>query len=401
MIYQAAGYAPFLLLAWLVYWWCCGSGQTRSLWLGSTSLAWLLWLAATSASPQLGLAYVSGMLALAAIVFVWAGRLRRSPSRLGMWAGILVALLPLTGFKYLLPTLPSASAASWAIPLGISYYSFKHVHFLIESQRGKFADAAWRDYLAYICFFPMYAAGPIERYGNLASQFEDVSWSWAELSYGLERILLGCFKKLLLADVLLHGVALSPNALNQQQALALPWYLLLFGCGMRFLQTYLDFSGYTDMAIGTARLFGIRLMENFRAPLLKPNLAEFWRTWHISLSSFARDYVYLPTLGRWRHPTWALLLTMLSIGLWHSGNAGWLLWGLHHGLGLVVLSRWQQWAQARPRLRQLRATTGWRIAGTLATWVYVSLGYALTVYPESWLHAPGLYLRIVSLGIPA
>ncbi|GAB3253151.1 MBOAT family O-acyltransferase [Chitinimonas naiadis] len=398
MIYQAGAYLPFLLLTLLIYWWC-SSGQTRSLWLGTASLGWLLWLAATSSSPRIALAYVLGMLLLTLLVFLWSVRLRRKPSRPGMWGAIALTLLPLAGFKYLAPLLRDQGWAAWAIPLGISYYTFKHIHFIIESSRGKFADAAWREYLAYICFFPMYAAGPIERFGSFVPQFDSLQWSSSDLSRGMERILIGCFKKLLLSDMLFRSLALSPASLNLEQALALPWYLLLLGCLMRFLQTYLDFSGYSDMAIGTARLFGIRLMENFRYPLLKPNLAEFWRAWHISLSSFARDYVYLPALGRWRKPALALLLTMLSIGLWHSGNAGWVLWGLHHGIGLVLLSRYQQWAQRRPGLQQLRRQLSWRFGATLATWLYVGLGYALTVYPEGWISAPRLYLRIVSLGM--
>lgn len=314
-----------------------------------------------------------------------------------MWLLVLLALTPLLGFKYLHPVLAQYGWPAWIVPLGISYYSFKHVHFIVESQRGQFEGARWRDYLAFVCFFPMYVAGPIERFGNFASQLNPTRLVPGDLSIGLERILMGLFKKLVLADLLLAELALQPDMPGQAAALALDWRLAWLGCVLRFLQTYCDFSAYSDMAIGMARLFGIRLMENFHFPLLRPNLAEFWRGWHISLSSFARDYVYSPMLARWNVPSLALILTMLTTGLWHAGNPGWLLWGLHHGVGLVVLGKLHRLATRWAGLQTLRDSLPWRILATVITWLYVSLGYALTLYPQDW-GAARLYLHIISMG---
>jgi alginate O-acetyltransferase complex protein AlgI len=222
-------------------------------------------------------------------------------------------------------------------------------------------------------------------------------WRGEDFSLGLERIVLGAIKKFLLADLLLSAL-MPPAGMTGEALAAQPWHMVLFACFVKFLMTYCDFSGYTDMALGTARLFGIKLMENFNFPLLRSNLAEFWRAWHISLSGFARDYVYFYVLGRWRKPGLALMATMVSIGLWHSGSPGWFLWGVHHGLGLVVLSRFHHAAPRHQRLQRIRTTLAWRVCATLATLLYVSLGYALTFYPQHFASSVQLYLHIVSLG---
>jgi alginate O-acetyltransferase complex protein AlgI len=399
MLYQSPFYLPFLLMALAVYWLVLRTQAQRTVFLGVASAAFLFVLCISRMSVAASVLQVGGMLALSLAVFRWSALLRTRRSSSALVGGIIGALLPLAAFKYLLPPLSAAfDLAAWAIPLGISYYSFKHIHFMIESWRGNFGDATLAQYAAYICFFPMFAAGPIERFGPFQQQFGQLNWRADDASRGLERIVLGAIKKFLLSDLLLSAL-LPPATMSGDALAALPWTTVLFACSVKFLLTYCDFSGYTDMALGTARLFGITLMENFNFPLLRSNLAEFWRAWHISLSGFARDYVYFYVLGRWRKPWVALMATMLAIGLWHSGNPGWLLWGVHHGLGLVLLSRFHHAAPRYPRLQSLRRHWGWRLGGTFATLIYVSLGYALTFHPQHFASSVQLYLHIVSLGV--
>jgi alginate O-acetyltransferase complex protein AlgI len=398
MLYQSPLYLPFLVLSLLFYWLILHTNLQRTVFLGVASVALLLGLG----TPRIGLGitalHVGGMLALTLAVFWWAARLRRQPSGLVLSAAILLCLLPLATYKYLLPSIQNSLALPlWVVPLGISYYTFKNIHFLVESQRGKFDQCQIKDYLAYICFFPMYSAGPIERMDNFGPQLENLQWRADEFSLGLERIAIGAMKKFLLAD-LVFATLMPPATVSSAMLAALPWHTGLFACLVKFLQTYFDFCGYTDMALGTARLFGIKLMENFEYPLLRSNLAEFWRAWHISLSSFARDYIYFPMLGRWRRPAVALIATMTSIGLWHGGNPGWVMWGMHHGMGLVLLARFHHMAPRYTNLQRLRATLGWRLASTLSTWVYVSLGYALTFNAQHVATSLQLYLHIVTLG---
>ncbi|NNM00914.1 MAG: hypothetical protein HKO62_09210, partial [Gammaproteobacteria bacterium] len=143
----------------------------------------------------------------------------------------------------------------------------------------------------------------------------------------------------------------------------------------------------------------IKLMENFNSPLLRQNLAEFWRAWHISLSGWARDYIYFPVLGKYRSTSLALIATMMMIGAWHSPAPGWLLWGLHHGVGLVLLSNYHRWAEGRPAVQALRNTAAWRFFGMLATWWYVAIGYGLTFVPYDVITSLTIYGRIVTLGL--
>ena len=161
----------------------------------------------------------------------------------------------------------------------------------------------------------------------------------------------------------------------------------------------MEFSGYTDIAIGTGRLFGYELMENFRFPMLRPNLAEFWRAWHISLSSWVRDYIYFPILGVSRSPALAIVIAMVAMGLWHDFKPGWMLWGLHHGIGLAVLSLAQRWAATSVRVQKIRGTVPWRMAGILAVWWFVSVGHALTMHPDRWTNSLKIYLKLMTGGL--
>ena len=399
MLYQSTFYLPFLAIALALYWLVLRSPRQRTLFLSIASVTFLTALCLTRLSAETTALQIGGMLLLSLLVFHWGGRLRRNRSGTALWSGIALCLLPLAGYKYLLPAVgPAFDLPAWAIPLGISYYTFKHIHYLVECWRGKFDDATPATYFAYICFFPMFAAGPIERLGPFQKQLATLAWRGADFSQGLERILLGAMKKFLVADLLL-AMLLPPADMGTGALSTQPAAIALFACVVKLLQTYMDFSGYTDMALGTARLFGITLMENFNFPLLRSNLAEFWRAWHISLSGFARDYVYFPMIGRWRKPAPALMATMLSIGIWHSGTPGWVLWGVHHGVGLVLLARFHHLAPRYPGLQRLRTTGAWRLAATAATLVYVSLGYALTFYPSTFTSSVQLYLHILSGGM--
>lgn len=398
MLYQSTFYLPFLLISLGVYWLVLRTSFQRTLFLSLASTGFLGVFCLSRLSLEETAVQLGGMVLFSAAVFLWGGRLRRHKSSHDMWLGIVVCLLPLAGLKYFFPILSVDSVLpKWAIPLGISYYTFKHIHYIVESYRGKFGDARLADYFAYICFFPMFAAGPIERFDPFRQQLANLQWRGEDMSQGIERIVFGALKKFFVADLLLAAL-MPPAGMSVDMLTSQPPETVLFACLIKFLQTYFDFSGYTDMALGTARLFGVKLMENFNFPLLRSNLAEFWRAWHMSLSSFARDYVYFPIMGQWRKPGVALMATMLSIGVWHSASVGWFLWGVHHGLGLVLLARFHHAAPRFQRLQRLRAGLTWRVCATAATLIYVSLGYALTFYPSTASSSLQTYLHIVSLG---
>jgi alginate O-acetyltransferase complex protein AlgI len=280
----------------------------------------------------------------------------------------------------------------------MSYYTFKHLHFLVESARGRIRDASLRDYLSYILFFPMFAAGPIERFPAFRANNEAPVWSWRDASGAVERILIGMGKKFIVADLLVSPMLPGPGMVEGGAPL-LGGTQILFAAFVGMVLVYFDFSGYTDMVLGTARLFGIRLMENFNFPFLRADLGEFWRTWHISLSSWARDYVFFPLLGWRRSADVAVVATMVTIGAWHGLGPGWVLWGGHHAAGLMFLPRYRRWCEGRPAMQWLRSRAGWRLAATLCVWWFVAVGFALTLDADSVSGSVRLYLKALTLGM--
>ncbi len=227
------------------------------------------------------------------------------------------------------------------LPVGISFYTFQTMSYTLDVYWGKIeARRNFVDYLLFVSFFPQLVAGPVERAGNLLPQFEaDRTWSWEQTRWGVSLIVWGLFKKVVIADALAPYV----NAIfaTDQPSRAMAWAAAL---GF-MVQMLADFSAYSDIARGSARLFGIELMRNFRHPYLAASPIEFWERWHISFSAWLRDYVFFPTYLS-RSWSWlpmdnairATLLTMLFSGLWHGAAWHFVLWGVFWG---VVQVTWQ------------------------------------------------------------
>ena len=224
------------------------------------------------------------------------------------------------------------------LPLGISFYTFQTISYTVDIYRGK-AKACFSliDYAAYVCFFPQLVAGPIERGRRLIPQFTNKrTFSEKQCQEGLRLALWGVFKKLVIADNLAHYVDLAYS--NPASASGL--VLLIATIAFAF-QIYCDFSGYSDIAIGCARLLGFKLMRNFAFPYFSQDLGEFWRRWHISLSTWFRDYVYIPlggtrsSMGAWLRN---VLITFTLSGLWHGAALNFVIWGLLNGIGYILFA---------------------------------------------------------------
>ena len=218
------------------------------------------------------------------------------------------------------------------LPVGISFYTFQALSYSIDVYQKKIP--ATRDiveFFAYISFFPQLVAGPIERATNLLPQFQrQRRFDYAKAVDGMTQMLWGFFKKIVVAD---NSAIIVNQHWNEYATLSSP---VLFILALLFtFQIYCDFSGYSDIAIGTARLFGINLMRNFNVPYFSRNIPEFWRRWHISLFSWFRDYIYFPLGGsrcvRWKVFRNTLIVFFVS-GLWHGANWTFIAWGLYHGL---------------------------------------------------------------------
>ena len=231
---------------------------------------------------------------------------------------------------------PNNLTLNLILPVGISFYTFQTLSYTIDVYRGQLKHSlSVIDYLAFVSFFPQLVAGPIERGTNLLPQFQNTrSFNRVDATDGCRLVLWGFFKKLAIADVL----AVQVDATYARWEIASGAELALATVFFAF-QIYCDFSAYSDIAIGTARLFSIKLMRNFAYPYFSQSLSEFWGRWHISLSTWFRDYVYIP-LGGNRHGPIAMhrniILTFLLSGLWHGAAWTFVVWGTFHGLGLVA-----------------------------------------------------------------
>lgn len=287
---------------------------------------------------------------------------------------------------------PRISAISW---LGFSYIAFRLIHTLRDRQNGRLPAVTLDEYVTYIIFFPALSAGPIDRIEHFVPELRTPSTlTRDDWLFVIQRIFWGLFKKFVIADTLAIS-ALNDTLAGQVHATVWMW-LLVYAYAF---QIYFDFSGYTDIAIGMARLIGVRLPENFSAPYLKPDLAQFWNNWHISLTQWFRAYLFNPltrSLRRGPLPTWAIIfitqiITMTLIGLWHGVTWTYALWGLWHGLGLFVHSRWVEWSRAggladAPAASPLRGRLlafGW----TFLTFHFVAVGwvfFALSTPAAAW-----------------
>lgn len=280
--------------------------------------------------------------------------------------------------------------------LGFSYIAFRLIHVLRDWQSGRLPELSLPEFATYVVFFPALAAGPIDRLERFARDLRnEFSLTQDETLLAGQRIFLGLFKKFVIADTLAL-IALNDTLATQVRATGWMWiavYTYAF-------QIYYDFSGYTDIALGIARLVGVKLPENFAAPYLKPNLSQFWNSWHMTLTQWFRSYFFNP-FNRWMRgfrgmPAPVMILagqtgTMLLIGLWHGITLNFIFWGLWHGIGLFLQNRWSDFVRTRyPDLgQQTRLQPVLRIGGILLTFHFVALGWVFFALSE-----PALSLQV-------
>jgi alginate O-acetyltransferase complex protein AlgI len=229
------------------------------------------------------------------------------------------------------------------LPAGVSFFTFQSMTYTIETYRGNIKPChSPRDFLLFVAFFPQLLAGPINRAADLLPQFTNrLRATAADFEAGLVQFALGAVKKIVISDQIGPNVDLIFSAPGNYDG-----FTLLQGALGYAVQIYCDFSGYSDMAIGSARMMGFRFMENFQMPYSAVTITEFWRRWHISLSTWLRDYLYIP-LGGNRKGTirmyMNLMVTMLLGGLWHGASWNFVFWGGLHGVSLALHKAWTAW----------------------------------------------------------
>jgi D-alanyl-lipoteichoic acid acyltransferase DltB (MBOAT superfamily) len=278
--------------------------------------------------------------------------------------------------------------------LGFSYIAFRLIHVLRDRQTGRLPELSLPEFGTYVVFFPALVAGPIDRAERFSQDLRrEFSLTQDETLLGGQRIFLGLFKKFVIADTLAM-IALNDALATQVRTTGWMWVIVYAYA----FQIYFDFSGYTDIAIGTARLVGIKLPENFAAPYTRPNLTQFWNSWHMSLTQWFRSYFFNP-FNRWMRghkniSAWMMIFigqtaTMLLIGLWHGITPNFILWGLWHGIGLFLQNRWSEFIRTRYANigQDSRLQPVLQIGGILLTFHFVALGwvfFALSDPGLSW-----------------
>jgi alginate O-acetyltransferase complex protein AlgI len=327
--------------------------------------------------------------------------------------GAPAALLVLLGLPLLvplfLPKLPGLTGegsgignvvgARLAVFIGASYFTLRTLHSILEARRQRRVPLGVLDYLAWNSFFPTIVAGPIERADHFAQSLDRLGRPSAEdLRTGVARLFIGLVKKLVLGTLALQWAG-PITGFGDAQAPALATSEAWVALYAIALYAWFDFAGYSDMAIGAARLMGLRLAENFDNPYLRTSISEFWRGWHLSLSFWIRDYLFLPLCGRSSsrvRPHLAALASMTLCGLWHAPNVGWALWGLCHGAGLSVHQAWTGWLRRRfalkKRLAQSRVV---RVASIALTFHFVALTWTLVSIDPARLEPTLAYLAIL------
>ena len=343
------------------------------------------------------------LIIISSVVDYFAGRLIANTQSQGarkafLAVSVLTNLSILGFFKYFNFFLSSMQdllsgwglEAGWSLnvilPVGISFYTFQTMSYTIDVYRGQ--ATAERDpiaFFAFVSFFPQLVAGPIERAKNLLPQFATARVFDPELAReGLRMILWGTFMKVVVAD---SCARFADPAFNQTESL--PGSMLLIGLVCFAVQIYGDFSGYSLIARGTARLFGFELMQNFACPYFAQSIGEFWKRWHISLSTWFRDYVYIPLggnrRGRWRQAR-NILITFIVSGLWHGANWTFLFWGMLHGLAyLPTMFRGKREASQQPLIAICRV--GMTFSLVLISWVF----FRSASLPEAWIFLQRLF----------
>jgi alginate O-acetyltransferase complex protein AlgI len=366
--------------------------------LGLTRYLGFLLPLTASRPPQI--IQIIGVLAGIAVVAFLMGRFSK-PSKLLLSAGFGFVILLFVILK--VPVLAewaskvlrgwNGQSAALASPLdirwlGFSYIAFRLLHTLRDRQTGRLPTVRLSEYVVYVIFFPVLAAGPIDRIERFVGDLRrPLALKPDDFGGAVKRLVLGLFKKFAVADAL---ALIALNANNAMQVRTAGWaWVLLYAYAF---QIYFDFSGYTDIAVGLGRLLGIKLPENFKAPYLKQNLTQFWNNWHMTLTQWFRTYFFYPVTRALRSdrkplPIAVIILitqiaTMVLIGLWHGVTWNFIAWGLWHGVGLFIHNRWSEWT----KVRFMALPSGWQkilnMGGVLLTFHFVTIGWVFFALPS-------------------
>lgn len=341
------------------------------------------------------------------IVFYWA----LSQAAIGKeWRGKTVVSLIvgvcgyLFYFKYNVPATADSQLTSLEgrvlIPLGISYYTFKLIHYAVEVYRGNIPEHSFQQFFCYIYLFPIFTAGPIQRFDLFLANEEKV-FGISAFVEGATRLIHGMVKKFLICDFL-HEEYIDDFEMEEflEKLPGESPLEVLCVLSFAYLFIYLSFSAYTDLAIGGSRLFGFRIMENFHFPYVAKNIVDFWRRWHMTLAGWCQSYIFMPVLGLYRKPVLALYASFFVMGMWHSGTLSRLFWGLYHASGVYAFRRWEKFKKRKGW--KFPETFFGRALGLIITQVFVcgSMAFVLVEFDFGVNEAFRILARFFFIDLP-
>lgn len=312
-------------------------------------------------------------------------------SKIALWSGIFLNTLSLCYFKYVFFVVSQLSIkdAEWTyalgLPLAVSFFTFQQISFLVDSYSKKITNVNAVDYLYYITFFPKLIAGPITRYNDLAPQASSRPENYGLLFIGgLSILSVGLFKKIVMSSIFARYADIG-YSIHESISMLEAWCTTLSYTA----QIYFDFSGYSDIAIGSAMLLGIRLPDNFNSPYKSVNIRDFWSRWHISLSTWLRDYVYIPLGGsREGFPRTMVnvIMTFLVSGAWHGSHINFIIWGMLHGAATCINITWSRIGLSMPKF-----------AGIVVTFLFINLSW-IPFRAESFESAMNMASALLNFG---
>jgi alginate O-acetyltransferase complex protein AlgI len=374
MLFNSFTYLLFLPLVFLLHW--LMPRRLRSWFLLAASyLFYMNWI------PQYG-----ALILVLTVVnyFIGLAIVRARKQKLIFIVGLCFNLGALCFFKYavfLVDSLWSVfhfvgwqqsaqPAINILLPLGISFFTFEFIHYITDVYKGGAPIRNFKDFALFAAFFPTQIAGPIKRYQDFSKQLSNqLNFKQVDIGAGIFLIFQGLYKKIVLGDNL--GAIVNYGFTHASEMPVVDTWIAVVGFTF---QIFFDFSGYTDIGRGSALLLGYKVPENFNWPYLAANLTDFWRRWHMSLSTWLRDYLFIP-LGGSRISSWKvrrnLLITMLLGGLWHGAAWHYVIWGGFHGLGLIVSKDWHDLVSKYTMLSNWRTTKVWHYSGVLFTLLFL------------------------------
>ena len=410
-------YSIVVSVTWLLAWVLRPARARGALYLAASYILYGTW----------GLSFL-GLLIFSSLVNYGLGIwLRRRLSAARFWVGVAFNVSILGAFKYLPGFAGLAfggspfgiSLARIALPVGISFWTFQALSYLFDIYREEELDPSLVEFCLYMAFWPTVLSGPICRLGALLPQFrQQFTPRREDFSVGLDRLFLGLLM-MALAEMMGAGIRAGQGIDAAFASTATKWsgsdvWVLIIGYGF---QLFFNFAGYSHIVIGAARLFGMRLDENFSRPYLSTSPSIFWTRWHMSLSFWIRDYLFFPLATIRREPWWrnlVLVIAMVTFGLWHKGTVLFAIWGLYHGVLLVLHRKWQQFQRGSDFYWPQHVATPVSWAGTFAAisfgWIFfrandlrqsfamVAAVFSPTSYRYHFL-PPSLYALIVALAV--